>query len=450
MFTRLTKGMILFYTFDEEYLVSTGFSKKKAKELCLKGKHLVVERFLKKHPNDFEGAIKNLLAYVKSKNVYDTQRYIDMGFSENEAVDKVNRLKAATSVSLDNFIKKHGEDVGKQKYLEFCKKSAHTEETFRLKHGENWKEAWENYKKSKESRSVAYFKNKYGDSWQSEREAFINKWSSKLSLEGFKEKHGDDIGEQKYQEVQKKKAITLESLILKHGGDKGTELYNSVMASRKYQNTLERYVELYGEEVGLLAYEDRCAMCAISLDNLINKYGVEKGTNAFTTWRSKMKGRYTIDWFVAKYGEDAGKPLYFEKYKNLRGSLNRVSKSSIKFFGMLKDSLGLSISYGEPDLEKPLVRSNGRLFFYDAVDESNKVIFEWNGSSFHYHESFGENWKSVFGKTKNESLLHDSEKMQLAIDNGYRYCVIWDFECNTAEKSKMKIESIKKGFYEKS
>lgn len=440
----------MFYSFDKDYLVSLGFSETKAVDLCKKGTHRVVDNFLKNNPNDFYGAILKLLDYINSKNVYSIERYIKKGFSEEEALEKVRILKSKTSGSLENFIKRHGEVNGYEKYKEFCKKSAHTEATFMKKYGDDWEVKWNEYRRSKESRSDLYFKNKYGVDWETKKDEVITSWKNKLSLDGFKKKFGESVGEQKYADVQKRKASTLENMIAKHGEEKGTNLYNRVMQSRYRQNTVERYLEQYGDEEGYLLYIEKCKRCATSLENMINKYGLQLGSEAYESLRKKQKGRFTVDWFIEKYGEEAGRTAYFEKYKKLKGSLNRISKSSIKFFDKLNISIGGKLVYGEVVFEKCLVRDNGRLFFYDAVDEENKIIFEWNGSAFHYHESFDDNWKSAFGKTKDESIAHEKEKKEVAELNGYRYCVIWDFECDSECKTFCKIEEIKKGFYEKS
>ena len=87
---------------------------------------------------------------------YDIKYWKDKGFSQEEAIEKINIYKSNKATTLVNFIKKYGEKLGNEKYSEYTEKSKHTEEKYREKYGEDYIEKWKEYKKSKDSTSFEW------------------------------------------------------------------------------------------------------------------------------------------------------------------------------------------------------------------------------------------------------------------------------------------------------
>ena len=439
----------MFYNLSKDQLLHLGFSEEQIQKLFSKSTHSIVEKHLKVFPGDIIGAMEKLLLFLKKKqesNPYRKEKYIKQGLSEEEAEKKVLELKNKTKGSLERFITKYGEEEGRKKYQEFCKKSSNTKEKFQQKYGEDWLVYWEKYLKTKDSRSDDFFKKKYKDNWKEKRDEFIKKWAYQLSEEGMKERFGEE-GSKIYKAINQKKSTSLENLIKKYGEEEGLKKYAEVNKKRSYANTIDYYIEKYGSDKGLDLFIQRRNKIGFTLENQIAKYGEEEGTRRYFEYLGKIKGRYTLEWFIDKYGEEEGKEKFKEHYKKINNK--SVSKSSILFFEKLSEFLGVKLSYGTRLNEKVLTRENGRVFYYDCVDEENKIIFEFNGSNWHYHPSFESTWIGGNGITPEESIKKDTEKRNLAIRNGYRYYEIWDFEIRTKQKLNSKLKEIKEIFYEK-
>lgn len=87
---------------------------------------------------------------------YDIKYWNNKGFSHTESEEKINNYKSSKATSLSNFIKKHGEELGNKKYSEYVEKSKHTEEKYKEKYGDDYKDKWNEYKKSKDSMSFEW------------------------------------------------------------------------------------------------------------------------------------------------------------------------------------------------------------------------------------------------------------------------------------------------------
>lgn len=62
-------------------------------------------------------------------------------------------------------------------------------------------------------------------------------------------------------------------------------------------------------------------------------------------------------------------------------------------------------------------------------------------------QSFSEDWVGYRNMKPTESIKKDVEKRELAIQAGYRFCEIWDFEVKTKTKLLEKLKQIKEDFY---
>ena len=441
-------GRYMFYNHNKEQLIGLGFTPEQCDRLVSKSTHRIVEKYLEKNDGDFLGALHKLLEYLNKRsksNPYSIQHYLSQGLTLEEAEKKISDLKAKTSGSLETYISKYGIEEGTKRYSEFCSKSAHTKEKFQQKYGDEWEEKWHSYLKTKDCRSDSFFKKKYGEDWKHHRDSFVSAWSYKMSKEGMVEKHGD-YGVQLYDEIQKRKSNSIENCIKKYGENIGTQKYNEANKKRAYANTIDYYVEKYGLDLGTDLFRERSKSLSFTLENQILKYGEHEGTKRYNKHRESMLGRGSLEWFIEKYGEEIGKERFKERYKN-SVQPKAVSKSSILFFDTLSEYLGVDLLYGNRSSEKCLTRQNGRNFYYDCVDEYNKILFEYNGSHFHYHQSFSEDWVGYRNMKPAESIKKDVEKRELAIQAGYRFCEIWDFEVKTKTKLLEKLKQIKEDFY---
>lgn len=100
-----------------------------------------------------------VLVYTQEKKpltAYDIKYWKDKGFSHDESIERIDNYKSSKATSLSNFIKKYGDVLGNKKYSEYVEKSKHTEDKYREKYGDEYKDKWNEYKKSKDSMSFEW------------------------------------------------------------------------------------------------------------------------------------------------------------------------------------------------------------------------------------------------------------------------------------------------------
>lgn len=356
---------------------------------------------------------------MKRHNPYSVEDVmLKHSLSRREAEIKIASLKERTTLSLENFIRKYGDEEGRKRWDSFRFKSSHTFEKFKEKYEEKAELKWKEYLKSKESRSEEYFKKKYGDDgWEEKRNELIAKWSHSVSLEGMVERYGEEEGRRKHSEIQRKKANTLETFKGRYGEEEGERRYLEYVKSKDCMSE-EYFKKKYGEKWE----EERLKARMVR-------------SSSFHSW-------------VEDLGIEEARKLWLKMYnskppRNSKGWGGRVSKISFDVFSTLEKFLGEELKYGNGK-EKCLVDRLGRKRYFDCVIEKLKLIIEYNGSHCHYRPDFGRGWVSKYGYSAFSALLRDARKRKLANENGYDIIYIWDDEVSSAKRTHEMIERVRK------
>lgn len=353
------------------------------------------------------------------------------GISIEEAESVVADLKLRTSGSLKSFTLRYGDDIGTQKYNEFCKKSANTKEKYIKKYGEEFGIIeWEKYLKTKDSRSPEFFKRKFGDNWEQLYTDFISNWSKKVSLDGYIDKYGEDIGIEKFKIMSSKKANTLDKFIRKYG-DGGEQKFLEYRLS-KDSSSLDSFIRKFGEELGKEKFEEKSMVCSGIFCELKKLYSYEDAVIKYKQFKINKKS--------PEFSEIVS--IVSRKwFKN--PNKTPVSKSSILFFDTLKEFLKCDMQYGSKKDELKLFDTlNFKSYLYDCYIPKYNLILEYHGSAYHYHESFGDNWEHIYGTNKSDVIRHQNQKKQYAEHHGYRVIEVWDFEVSSKNRMYNKIKEI--------
>lgn len=281
-----------------------------------------------------------------------------------------------------------------------------------------------------------------------------------ITLENLIKKHGEEVGRIKYEETNAAKAITLENLIKKYGKEEGEKRFNQYREKQAYSNTLEYKAKLHGwrEE----DYNKFNKSRAITLDNLIQKYGEEEGTSRFNDYCEKQKiAGNSLEYFIDLLGEEAGREKYeevnaakantlanfikrhgeeegnakFIEYMN-KNSGQYSSKLANDFFERLTTELDLSrdnVYYNENEL--PIITVDGNVFLYDYHIKGSAEIIEFHGDYWHanpkkYLPSDTIQYPSDVYMLAEEVWEKDKKKIDTACDLGYNILVIWESDVN--------------------
>lgn len=306
----------------------------------------------------------------------------------------------------------------------------------------------------------------------------------------------DKKPESEKNEINRKKAITLENMIAKYGPTLGKIKYDEIIETRKKTGTKEYYIGKYGIEEGNKRFFDEkvtnshwrieywtkrgysidealsilnkifIERPSFSKDFCISKYGPKEGVRIWTErqklwqetlYKNKSEEEIkimhnarapTLENFIKKYGEKIGVDKYREMVENRKiNSTKYSSKQATKFFLVLYKKLrkigviGPKEPYFAISGSKErfiLDQKNKKIFFYDFCIEKLKIIVEYHGTVFHPREDL--EWKQIFegmAKTKEEAYLKEIHKETTAKNKGYDYLVVWSDADERSEIEKL-------------
>ena len=312
------------------------------------------------------------------------------------------------------------------------------------------------------SNSKEYVKHAYGfDTLEEANEYILKRNKSPF----YKNNHATEEDYKKYQTRDKK-------WYEDHNKD-----YDVYIKSCSYRNSINYFIERYGEEIGPIEHEKfNKSKDSSSLTFFINRYGEELGTELFDIKNSKTK--QTLENFISRYGE-LGEELYREyinkksnslrefiatltdeerilKYDSISksyfqrrygddwehyylisvanavtGSPGRASKESLIFFEKLIDKISyLNLKYyiGVDELNEYFIydNQNNKFNLYDFCIRDLKIIIEYHGSLWHFNPNFKYKGTLPFGMNIENHKKSDEYKKNLAVEKGFDYFVVFD------------------------
>lgn len=317
-----------------------------------------------------------------------------------EAIDIVSERKKKTAGTLENFIARHGDKVGTEKYGEFKNKSKPSIENYKIRYGNDWENKWKIYLNTRDSSSKKY-------------------WTDKLGI------------------------------------DRGTEKYEKLKVEFSKSSNVFYYIEKYGEEYGKIAYKNICLKRGKTKSEMILLHG-EDVVNIIS-----MKKSVIFNELIKIYDYETAKSKY-ENYKIngilpviskkqnkiISHSKNCVSKKSNQLFTELEIELGRKLKYGTKRNELKLFdQYKNKVYYYDCYDVESNTIIEFNGSIYHPPENISDQdkikWTNPWGLTWEFLYDRDVQKNNFAIDSGYKLIVVWDYEVSGVNRLHRKILELK-------
>lgn len=295
-----------------------------------------------------------------------------------------------TSGSLNNFIRRYGEELGKLKYQDFCNKSARTLDNFINQYGEELgNKKWKNYKKNR-------------------------RLTSKYCIEYWLKYTNDDkeLANKLYSEFQD-------------------------FGSKKY------FIETYGEELGLEKFESVSKSKGVTEENYIKKYGYKNGLEKYEKYKNLQKGKGNLDFYISKYGKIKGTQKYLSVCKNRTVNNSPYSKISQELFWNLykelPDDLKNNCYFAELNTEYFLINESFNYRFFDFVIPKIHLCIEYNGDIFHANPKIFKNDDHPNPHNKNatseEIWEYDKNKYKLLLEKNIEYpVIIWDSDYRKNKK----------------
>lgn len=271
-----------------------------------------------------------------------------------------------------------------------------------------------------------------------------NPFGSEEIKERIKETNLKRYNVENPQQNKEIKDKTIETLIRNHPND----IQGCVVKSSYEKTCLNRYgaKQFFASEFGklnkenLVKYynytdeevEDLCKSKAITIDNMINKYGKKEGLKRYLKWYDSIKN--TKENFIKRHGIIEGTKRYenslINKINNWKMS-NRYSKISIECFDAMIEHLpkDSSIFYNNNEwFLFNIFESSKKIFFYDF--RYRYKIIEFNGDFWHANPNF---YKSDYifkfaDKIITSKEIWDIDRMKIANAelSGFETFIIWE------------------------
>ncbi len=121
------------------------------------------------------------------------------------------------------------------------------------------------------------------------------------------------INHKNYDDYKKSQSRNKKYFITKYGEEQGIYKYEDFCKKSKYSNSKQYYLDNYGDS-GEDLWKQLCAKKAITLTNLINKYGVDDATIKLEHWKATCSS--SNEDYIDKYGIDKGLKLINKRTSN--------------------------------------------------------------------------------------------------------------------------------------
>lgn len=246
--------------------------------------------------------------------------------------------------------------------------------------------------------------------------------------------------------------ITLNNLKIIYGEEEGQKRWDSYCEKQAKSNSFEYKKEKYGWSED--DFENFNKSRAVTIDNMIAKYGEEEGTKKFNAYCEKQKiAGCSLDYFIDKYGKEEGTKKYEEVnkskaitmenmiriYGEIEGPIRfQQAKSHTSFFSKISKKLFDELNEQFKDRNFYYAKNefglyddvNKKYFKYDFTDSKNKIIIEFNGEHFHAKSPDDPNFKNPYAKeiTAKQQYEYDEMKKECALSKGYKIYYIWEQE----------------------
>lgn len=239
---------------------------------------------------------------------------------------------------------------------------------------------------------------------------YCNKQSIKNTFEYKQNKLG--WTKEQFDKFNQSRAVTLNNMIRRYGEEEGTKRFNNYKNKQSYVGCkLEYFIEKYGEEEGTKKFNQINKQKGMTLDNFIRKYGEEEGSKKFQEYIQKK--------------EYSSSHLADNLFDELYNELNEEDKKHLYY-------LKLNGEFGKYDKEFK------RYYKYDFVLTNKKICIEFNGDYWHANPKLYKPYDIIKLKGGNKKAadiwLKDLRKKEIIELDGYKVYYIWEIDYRETPK----------------
>lgn len=240
-----------------------------------------------------------------------------------------------------------------------------------------------------------------------------------------------------------RQSVTKEKMIKKYGISEGTERWNSYCKKQADSNKFEYKHKKHG--MTYEEYDEYNKSRAVTLDNMIKRYGVQDGLFHWNQYVERQRYTCTLEYFIETYGVDNGTEKYneFVKKRNTSNRLFGPSAISLEMFDELIKSYKSNIVYYDEN-EYSIHTNKLCLYHVDYYDKTLNIVIEFYGDFFHlnpkiYSEDFIQfkhHEKAILAKNRWE---HDRERIEdIQQTLNCKVIIVWESTYKNDKKGTIK------------
>lgn len=260
--------------------------------------------------------------------------------------------------------------------------------------------------------------------------------SKSNTLDNFKLRYGDKVGEEKFLQKNIICATSLDNFIKKYGVFEGGEKFSNIQKRRK--NPRKMMIDKYGEIEGEIRYKNFCERNKgnWSLERQIEIHGEEKGLERFNKIKNNVKHAHTLESYIKRHGEDKGSEIYFDK-------MSKLWKNNFKGYSGISQILFRDIKECMPNDVFMFTENGGEYncgkYMLDFYNPMGKKCIEFYGDKFHANPSIyqSSDHPHPFDSTLESSHIWEYDKKRLDFINkkGIIVHIVWekDYKENNEE-----------------
>lgn len=244
---------------------------------------------------------------------------------------------------------------------------------------------------------------------------------------------------------------SLETCIRLYGLVEGTNIYekrvqrmseflkkNPIKNRPPVSETTKKKLSEIGKERFRKLKESKIGMNIEEYNTKKSKYDSIYTTGAYDNLKSKMKGVFSLNWFIDKYGEIEGQRKYHERCAHIKATTflkqynkmnkNNTSNISQELFNRIMTVFNTDdkVYYHTKNHEY----SCGTNFNYDFVVLGINKIIEFNGDKFHANPKIYMAMDTpnpfIPNLTASQIWTYDNDKINAALEKGFKVLVVWE------------------------
>lgn len=380
--------------------------------------HVIVKQIKKLKENNvsFDRLYERLIKIDSLGKDSSSKKSILYRYGLVNGLKKFKEKNKKCRITRDYYFKKYGEDEAKR----LLKMQGASLENYILRHGE--KEGKEKWQKYLEKRKKAYAKKR--------EDGHVY---PKYNLDYFINLHGEEKGTYIYNEKIKKQKYKVSKQ--RYIDEYGEELGNEICRKVKDNTSLSSFIKRYGKEEGLARYSKYLEVQQETYEQKAKRLYPDSWEEKLQEYKNN-RINFDINTWIRKYGEKEGRKKYHDTIvKGAKPKRQSVSKISIELFDSIKKVLPDLENYGKkekvirctPDEVKKYAR-----YYIKADCEYNKKIIEFNGDSFHANPNLFEETEKPHPYlpelTSKDIWKMDQDKYEIFTSHGYVVLYVWQSE----------------------